>query len=86
MGEFLRLGWPFPLTRLVLVVLGFISCVHPRWFNPPLRTNASFLHFFTFFSLAGTSVCDPVVSGAAGTSGVFMYCFGTLRELPGKNS
>ena len=42
-----------------------------------------FALFCTFPSPRELRACGPVVSGAAGTSGVFMYCFGTLRELPG---
>ena len=75
LGEFLRLGRPFPLTRLVLVVLGFISCVHPRWFNPPLHTNASFLHFFTFFFPRGNFGVRSRCFGGRGNFGRFYVLF-----------
>jgi hypothetical protein len=49
------------------------------------HTHASFLHFFAFSPPRGNFGCFHVLFWRpAGTSGVFMYCFGGLRELPEK--
>jgi hypothetical protein len=47
------------------------------------HTHASFLHFFAFSPPRGTFGCfHELLWRPAGPSGVFMCCFGGLRELP----
>jgi hypothetical protein len=69
-GEFLRLGWTFPPEHASFLHWRSPALVLFFSLHPPRPLFCTFWHF-------------PL---PAGTSGVFMYCFGGLRELPGKKT
>jgi hypothetical protein len=66
----------------------FCTGVHPRWFCSSLYTHPGL--FFVLFGISPSPrelrVFYVLFWRPAGTSGVFMYCFGALRELPGKET